>query len=115
MRSREFTKRIEVWENVKVSDGFGGNTISEVLRASSWAFVRTTGVNSKFSRDTKLGISEGTFSILVRLRNRKDLVYDISTQFLKYRNEKYIIQSEPININFEDSIIEIVATKLINE
>jgi hypothetical protein len=114
MRSRKFTKRIEIWEDVKTPDGFGGNTVLETLRASSWANVQTTGVNSKFARNTNLGVTEGTFSIIIHTRKRKDLVYNISTQFIKYRGEKYIIQNEPINVDFEDSIIEIVATKLVN-
>ena len=114
MRSRKFTKRVEVWENINVSDGFGGNTVSEVLRASSWANVQTTGVNSKFARNTNLGLTEGVLSIIIHTRKRKDLVYNISTQFIKYRNEKYIIQNDPINVDFQDSIIEIVATKLVN-
>ena len=114
MRSRKFTKRVEIWEDVSVSVGFGGNTVQESLITSSWANVKTAGVNSKFARDTSLGTTDGTFSIIIHLRKRNDITYNIESQFIKYRGEKYIIQNEPINVDFEDSIIEIVATKSIN-
>ena len=112
MRSRRFTKRIEFWQTSNVPDGFGGNTEAEELITSSWAFIKSAGINSKYtSRATDIGITNTTDSIIIRLRKRNDITYNSINQFIKYRGKKYIVQNEPVNIDFNDAIIEIIATR----
>ena len=118
--SRQFTKRVEIWQSCTVEDGFGGNTIEDVLIASSWAKVETMGATGRFSnRTTDLGVTETNQGVLFKLRKRNDLNYNSINQFIKYRGVKYIINSFPDNIDFNDAYIEIVATretlKVVNE
>jgi len=53
MIARQYDKRIKIYGTTTVSDGFGGNTTSEVLIGSFWAEIKQ---NSAF-RDTAIGMS----------------------------------------------------------
>ena len=113
MRSREYNKRIQIWQTGTTADGFGGSTASsDTLITSSWAKVETFGLNSRYTdRATSLGITNTTNSIRVLMRKRNDITYNSINQYLMYRGEKYIINNSPNNINFTDVDIEIIATK----
>ena len=50
--------------------------------------------------------------IIVTLRDRKDLTYNLQTMFLKYRGEKYTIKSYPENKDFKDNTIQFVCVKV---
>ena len=110
MRARSFNKRIEIWNTTTVSDGFGGNTVTDVLVTSSWANVNT--INGKSSTlTTELGILEASSTIEVKMRKREDLTIDIDTMYVKYRSVKYVIKSNPTNVGFKDNIIQFIATR----
>ena len=108
MRSRKLSKRIEIWQTSNVSDGFGGNTVAEILIASSWAEITTL---NDVNRSTDIGITSSTNTIKVRLRKRNDITYNSINQYLKYRGFKYIIKNQPFNVDFRDDVIEIIAVK----
>lgn len=110
MRSRRLNKRIEVWSATPTSDGFGGNTITEALLTSSWAEIKTAKPN-RSDLTTDNGILDTNNSVVITLRKRNDLTYDSQIHFFKYRGEKYIINSFPVNVDFEDSFIKIICTK----
>jgi len=110
LRARSLNKRVELWGTVTVPDGFGGNTISESLLSSSWAKIETV-KPSRGDLNTANGILDASNSIMITLRKRNDLNYNMTTMFVKYRGENYIIDSFPANIDFEDSTIKIVCTK----
>jgi len=110
MRARGYNKRIEIWLTTLVPDTFGGNTVTESLLNTSWAKIETA-KPSRGDLKTDSGILDASNSIMITLRKRNDLNYNMSTMFVKYRNEKYIIDSFPANIDFEDSTIKIVCTK----
>lgn len=110
MRARKITKRIEIWQTVEVSDGFGGSTSSEEKITDTWAEIKT--LNNKFNvRLTDLGISNTQVAIFVKVRIRSDFAYNSINQFIKYRGESYIINSFPINTDFDNSYIEFIAVK----
>ena len=109
MKSRAFNKKIEVWQLDKVADGYGGYTTSESILLNSWCNLKTLNANSNLNNE--FGVLDASNSIIVTLRKRNDLTYNLQTMFLKYRGQKYIIKSFPVNKNFEDSNITIVATK----
>ena len=111
--SRQFTKRVEIWQVSSVADGSGGNIAgNDTLIATSWAKVETMGVTGRFSnRSTDLGITETNQGVLFTFRKRNDLVYNSINQYLMYRGNKYIISSFPDNVDFNDSYILIVAVK----
>ena len=108
MRSRKLSKRIEIWQTSNVSDGFGGNTVAEILIASSWVEIITL---NDVNRSTDIGITSSTNTIKVRLRKRNDITYNSINQHLKYRGFKYIIKNQPFNVDFRDDVIEIIAVK----
>ena len=108
MRSRKLSKRIEIWQTSNVSDGFGGNTVAEILIASSWVEIITL---NDVNRSTDIGITSSTNTIKVRLRKRNDITYNSINQYLKYRGFKYIIKNQPFNVDFRDDVIEIIAVK----
>lgn len=104
MRARKYNKKIEVWQTAPVIDGFGGSIVSETLITRSWCHLTTL---DRVTRSTDFGITETNDTIIIKLRKRNDLTYNSKNLFFKYRGLKYIIQSEPINIGFEDREIQI--------
>ena len=108
MRSRNLTKRFELFQTSDVSNGFAGNTVIDTLITSSWAEIRSlTGTN----RSTDFGITDTTDSIIIKTRKRLDLAYNSVNQFIKYRGDKYTIVSKPYDVNFDNLYIEFVCTK----
>jgi head-tail adaptor len=110
MRSRGFNKRVEIWVTTPVSNGFGGYTNTEVLLNTSWAKIETVKPN-RGDLNLDNGILDASNSIIVTLRKREDLTYDMQTQFIKYRGDKYIINSFPANIDFKDNLLKLICTK----
>lgn len=108
MRARKYNKQIEIWQTTKVSDGFGGNTVTTELIAKSFCKIIT---NNNIYQNKEFGLSETTNRIVVQLRKRNDITYNSKNQFVMYRGDKYIISSEPVNIGFEDREIQITLTK----
>lgn len=111
MRARKYTKKIEFFQTTKVADGFGGNTMSSVSLGSFWCKIDSLSANSRFNgSNTNFGTLDLVNSYKITLRkglldfNQKDM-------YILYRNDKYIIQTQPNNINFTDSEIEIFITK----
>lgn len=107
MRARVFNKRIEVWQALKVSDTFGGNTINETLVTTTWAKL-TTQTGEEVS-GLGLDYTKGTITAVVRKRN--DITYNSTTLFIKYRDKKYNIVSFPTNDNFTDAYVTFIAVE----
>ena len=108
MRSRRFTKRIEVHETTAVADGYGGNTVTSALLGTSWAELKS--INKKTDL-TSFGISNTQLAIEVTVRKRNDLAYNSINQFIVYGGENYDIVSFPTNQNFDNSLITFIAVK----
>ena len=51
MISRQYTRKIAIYKTTNVSDGYGGNTVTDVLIGSYWAEVKQ---NSSF-KDNSIG------------------------------------------------------------
>ncbi len=112
MRSRRFTKRVQIWQAESEPDGFGGNTIKDELITSSWAELKVLTNNRNASRNTTdFGISNTQLGVMVTLRKRNDINYNSINQYMMYNNEKYIISSFPTNVNFDNSLITFIAVK----
>ena len=108
MKARKYTKRIQFYQTTNVADTYGGFTVSEALVATSWCNIKTV---SNGQRLTDLGISDPSNSIILQLRQRNDIDYSALDMYVKYRGVKYIIQNAPTNTDFNDTEIEIVATR----
>ena len=74
MRARSLDKKIEIRSNSPVSDGFGGNTVSDTLIASSWAKVETSKTSS--SNLNEIGLNDLAFNLKITLRKRNDIAYE---------------------------------------
>ena len=108
MISRKYTRRVEIWKTTVVPDAYGGNTVSEALVTTSWANVTTP---TSYKRMTEIGITDPTNTIVVKMRYRNDITYNAINLFIKYRGVKYIIQNTALNVDFNDTEIEIMATR----
>ena len=82
MRSRKYSKRVEIWQTTGVADGYGGSTVTEALLLKSWARLRT--INPE--RLTALGLTDTTHAIQLGLRHRNDLDYNQEGLFIKYND-----------------------------
>lgn len=108
MRSRQFRKRIEVWQTSEVADGFGGYTVSDTFFGYTWANIKS--INS--NRDlTLFGVNNTQLAVEVTVRKRSDITYDGVSQYIKYGGKKYMIVSFPEDVNFDGSIIKFIAVK----
>lgn len=109
--SRRFTKIFELWETLEDEDGFGGFIASEDrLIAKSWCEIKTANASSKY-RSVDNGITNTTNQIIITTRKREDITYNSINQFIKYRDEIYVISNDPYEVEFDNMFIEIVATK----
>jgi len=109
MRSRALNKRIQIYSNDSASDGYGGYTVSENLIGSSWAKIETAKTSA--SKLNELGLNDMTFNILVTLRKRNDITYDSINQFFVYRGYRYMFIVSPVETNFNDSFVTLIATR----
>ena len=104
--------KIEVWQNTSVNDGFGGNTTTEEKITESWAIVETMGVNSRYSNiASSEGVESASNGIVVTVRKRRDIVYNKVNQFIKFKGVSYQIQTNPVNIDFNNDYIVFVAVR----
>ena len=109
--NRRFSKIFELWQTGFIFDGFSGvKSTDNVLITKSWAEIKTVNASSRF-RNTSNGITSNTNQIIITTRKRNDVSYNSINQFIVYRGEKYTISNQPYEIDFDNSFIEIVATK----
>lgn len=112
MRSRKLSKRIEIWQTEDVADDYGGNTVKDYQITSSWAEVETLSDTSKYTRNNNdFGVIDRHNSIIVKMRKRNDITYNSINQYIVYRGVKYMIQVQPTNVDFDENIIVLIATR----
>ena len=118
-RSRNLRKRIEIWETSKVPDGFGGNTIEAIQLTQTWADIRTLSISNKYGKSPEaVGIFDPGTAIIVKVRKRRDLIYNSINQFIVYNGIQYTIVTNPTNKDFNNQYVEFIAsiqpTKTVN-
>lgn len=107
MKARKYNRIIEIWQTSVVSDEYGGSTVSDTFITKSWCSIKTP---KDASRLTDIGITDALNSIVVNLRHRNDIMYNVVNQYIKYNGCKYILKSvSDIDLNGID--ITIIATK----
>ena len=110
--ARRFKKRIDIWETLRVKDGFGGNTNTEVKIASTWADIETlNNASSMQNNKPDFGVNDPQNSVKVTVRKRNDLTYSNINMFIIYAGFKYFLKTSPINVGFNNSYIEFVAVR----
>jgi SPP1 family predicted phage head-tail adaptor len=108
--SRSLNKRIELWNATATADGYGGSTIVETMVTKMWAKVETLNPGKNYNLDS-FGLESNNRSLLITVRKRNDLFYNIENMFVVYRDKKYVVATSPVNIQFNDSIVQFVITE----
>lgn len=111
MRARGFHKRVELWQTEEVFDGVSGDTNKDILITSLWASVSTISDRKSSKIGSDLGFEDRSNAILIKLRKRIDITYNSVNQFFKYNGYRYVVQAEPVNIDFDNSYVTILAVR----
>ena len=100
MISRQYTRKIAIYKTTDVSDGYGGNTVTDVLIGSYWAEVKQ---NSAF-RDNSIGKSDIKNNYSFKIRANDNLTPDIDNLSIVYRGNKYVVN----DIRYDDELFRFV-------
>ena len=100
MISRQYTRKIAIYKTTNVSDGYGGNTVTDVLIGSYWAEVKQ---NSAF-RDNSIGKSDIENNYSFKIRANDNLTLDIDNLSIVYRGNKYVVN----DIRYDDELFRFV-------
>ncbi len=96
MIARQYDKRIKIYSTTTVSDGFGGNTITEVLIGSFWAELKQ---NSAF-RDTAIGMSNIKDNWSFNIRTNPTITVNMDNLTIEYRGVKRVVN----DIRYNDEL-----------
>lgn len=100
MISRQYTRKIAIYKTTDVSDGYGGNTVTDVLIGSYWAEVKQ---NSAF-RENSIGKSDIKNNYSFKIRANDNLTPDIDNLSIVYRGNKYVVN----DIRYDDELFRFV-------
>jgi SPP1 family predicted phage head-tail adaptor len=101
MIARQYTRKIQLFKTSSVSDGFGGNTVNDVLIGSYWAEVKQ---NSAF-KDNAIGNSQIKNNYTFKIRASINFDMDISNLSIVYRDAKYVVN----DIRYDDELFRFIA------
>ena len=87
-KARQANKRVEIWGSTIVSDGYGGNTVSNALVTTRWAKIEDVGSNSYQS---EVGITDFTNTLKFTFRYDKNFIINPKSHTLKYNSLEYSI------------------------
>ena len=97
MISRQYDKKIQIYQTTSTSDGFGGTIPVDVLIGSFWSEVKQ---NSAF-RDTQVGASDIKNNYSFKIRSSAKITSNnIDNLFIMYRSKKYVVN----DIRFNDEL-----------
>ena len=100
MISRQYTRKIAIYKTTDVPDGFGGNTVSDVLIGSYWAEVKQ---NSAF-KDNSIGNSQIKNNFTFKIRTNANLENDIDNLSIIYNGKKYVVN----DFRYDDELFRFV-------
>ena len=106
MIARKYTKAIGIWKTTTVSDGYGGNTVTDALVYSVWVNVST----KRSYRQNENGQNDNFVQTVFTIRNRYDIDLSIKDNFIKYNGLIYNIDSV-LNMDLNNIDIEIYGTQ----
>lgn len=106
MIARNYTKAIGIWKTTTVSDGYGGNTVTDALVYSVWANVET----KKAYRQNENGQNDNFVQTVFTIRNRYDIDLSTKDNFIKYNGLIYYIDSI-LNLDLNNIDIEIYGSQ----
>ena len=100
MISRQYTRKIAIYKTTGAPDGFGGNTVSDVLIGSYWAEVKQ---NSAF-KDNSIGNSQIKNNFTFKIRTNANLENDIDNLSIIYNGKKYVVN----DFRYDDELFRFV-------
>lgn len=96
MIAREYSRKIKIYKTTTTADGYGGNTVTDVLIGSFWAEVKQ---NSAF-KDNTIGKSDLKKTYSFKIRANSILTPDLDNLSIEYRGSKYVVN----DIAFADEL-----------
>ena len=96
MISRQYTRKIQIFKTTTAPDGYGGNTITDILIGSYWAEVLQ---NSSF-RDNTIGSSDLKNNYSFKIRANSNITPYIDNLSIIYRSKKYVVN----DIRYNDEL-----------
>lgn len=100
MISRQYTRKIEIYKTTNVSDGYGGNTVTDVLIGSYWAEVKQ---NRSF-KDNAVGKSLIKNNYSFKIRSNDNITPDIDNLSIVYHGEKYVVN----DLRYDDELFRFI-------
>ena len=110
MIARNYTRLVDFYKTENVSDGFGGNTVSESLIGSYWSEVK----NARSFNDTAQGTDVIKNTYVFQIRVNDFIEPHLNNLSIIYNGQKYIVN----NFEYVDALfrfIKITATISIGE
>ena len=96
MLARQYSRKIAIYKTATVPDGYGGNTVNDVLIGSYWAEVKQ---NSAF-KDNSIGKADVKNNYSFKIRASLKLDMDINNLSIIYNGLKYVVN----DIRYEDEL-----------
>ena len=100
MISRQYTRKIAIYKTINAEDGFGGNTVSDVLIGSYWAEVKQ---NSAF-KDNSIGRADIKNNYSFKIRANSTLTPDINNLSIIFKGSKYVVN----DIRYDDELFRCI-------
>lgn len=100
MIARQYSRKIQIYKSTTVADGFGGNTVADVLIGSFWSEVKQ---NSAF-KDNSIGKADIKNNYSFKIRANSTLTPDIDNLSIVYRGNKYVVN----DIRYDDELFRFV-------
>jgi SPP1 family predicted phage head-tail adaptor len=99
--SRQYTRKVKIYDTVSVSDGYGGNLVEDILIGSYWAEVNQ---NSAF-KDNSIGKADLKKNYTFKIR-ANEFINEANENNLsiEYKGVKYVVN----DIRFEDELFRFV-------
>ena len=112
-RARKYTKKIQLWGSVAVSDGFGGNTVSDSQITDLWANLTT--LNAMKYQNTDFGDINLANSVEVKIRYNPNLSIDYKNNFIVYLGDKYFFSENTVVTDFRKNTVTFVMIKNVQD
>lgn len=104
MLGGSYHKIVQIWEQQRVSDGYGGFTNQDVFIRKVWAKVVTKGAGYKFQQ---FGLNDFKNPVLFSIRAKINLELT-EKHFIQYKGKKFFVKGVE-NVNLDAIEINIYA------
>lgn len=102
MIARNYDKRVSIYTEQEVSDGYGGFTTDKVFVRKVWAKVTTSGAGYKFQQ---FGLNDFKNPVIFSIRAKINLNLN-EKHFIRYKNRDFIIKGlEEVNLEAIEIVI----------